>query len=102
MADAFADAERLGARDVRTTIAHARPVQGDVEYDATAFNTLVELGYIWRPPGDESYVSGIPSLMGYVRDRALDAARGEFVPKAGIDAPRSRTRSRDPLQPRRH
>ena len=78
VADAFADAERLGARDIRTTIAHARPVQGDAEYDATAFNTLVELGYIWRPPGDESYVSGIPSLTGYVRDRAVGAARGEF------------------------
>ena len=78
VADAFADAERLAARDVRATTSPAGPEHGDADYEAEAFNTLVELGYIWRPPGDESYVSGIPSLMGYVRDRAVDAARGEF------------------------
>ena len=71
VADAFADAERLGARDIRTTIAHARRTPEDGDYDAQAFNTLVELGYIWRPPGEETYQSGIPSLMRYVADRAL-------------------------------
>ena len=70
VADAFTDAGRLGARDVRTTIAHARRTP-DTDYDVQAFNTLVELGYIWRPPGEEAYQSGIPSLMGYVADRAL-------------------------------
>ena len=76
VADAFGEAERLEARDIRTTITHARPADGNADYDAEAFNTLVELGYIWRPPGDESYTSGIPSLMDYVRDRAIDAVRG--------------------------
>lgn len=76
VADAFGDAERLDARDIRTTITHARPAHVDVEYEAEAFNTLVELGYVWRPPGDESYASGIPSLMGYVRDRAIGGVRG--------------------------
>ena len=71
VADAFADAERLGARDVRTTIAHARQTPEDADYDEQAFNTLVEIGYIWRPPGEEAYESGIPSLMRYVADRAL-------------------------------
>ena len=70
VADAFGDAERLDARDIRTTITHARPAHADADYDDVAFNTLVELGYVWRPPGDESYSCGIPSLMDYVRDRA--------------------------------
>ena len=53
VADAFGDAERLDARVIRTTITHARPAYGDADYEAEAFNTLVELGYVWRPPGDE-------------------------------------------------
>ena len=73
----YEEAKRaVDARDILTTITHARPDDGDAGYDTVAFNTLVELGYVWRPPGDESYTSGIPSLMDYVRDRAIDAGRG--------------------------
>ena len=54
-------ARLLGAiRDVRDT--------GD---PAGAFNGLRDLGFVWRPPGKDSYEAGIPSLMGYVLERDI-------------------------------
>lgn len=71
LADAFADAARMEARDIRSVIAHARPPTDDPQFDERALNTLVEVGYVWRPPRTETFESGIPSLMSYVAERAL-------------------------------
>ena len=71
LADAFADAKRLEARDIRAVIAHARPPTDDPDFDDRALATFVELGYVWRPPGTETFESGIPSFMSYLAERAV-------------------------------
>ena len=71
LADAFADTGRMEARDIRTVIAHARPPTDDPDFEQRALNTLVELGFVWRPPREETFERGIPSLMSYVAERAL-------------------------------
>ena len=76
VADAFADAAHLESRDVRAIIAHARPVDANPQDDEQIFNTLVELGYIWRPPLSEHFEPGIPSLMAYVQDRTTPGPTG--------------------------
>ena len=84
LAEAFADAERLEARDLRTVIAHARPPTDDPDFDERALATFIELGYVWRPPGTETFESGIPSFMSYLAERAtLTSVRGRFASAGG-------------------
>ena len=72
LADAFADTRTLDPDSVRKTIAYGRPdVAAELTVDQ-ALEALVDLGYIWLPPGTESYETGIPSLMSYLRERAID------------------------------
>ena len=89
LADAFADARTLDPDSVRTTIAYGRPdAAAELTVDQ-ALEALVDLGYIWLPPGTESYETGIPSLMSYLRERAIDrtTVRGRPRPHP-LGAPR--------------
>ena len=82
LADAFADTRTLDPDSVRKTIAYGRPdVAAELTVDQ-ALEALVDLGYIWLPPGTESYETGIPSLMSYLRERVIDrpAVRGRPRP----------------------
>ena len=72
LADAFADTRPQDADTVRKSISFGNPNAAAGMTPGQALEALVDLGYIWLPPGSEAYEAGIPSLMSYVRERAID------------------------------
>lgn len=72
VARAFADRDVL-SRHLEQSIAHGLGDAGDEDAAAGAFETLRDLGYVWRVSALPEWEPGIPSLMDYVRKHAPGA-----------------------------
>ena len=71
VAEAFAGKATLTENELTHVIADSLPANTDPErLDALDAN-LRALGYVWIPPGSTVLEAGIPSLMDFVREKAL-------------------------------
>ena len=71
VAEAFAGKATLTENESTHVIADSLPANTDPErLDALDAN-LRALGYVWIPPGSTVLEAGIPSLMDFVREKAL-------------------------------
>ena len=73
VADRFRSMSTLTYEELKAGVAAGLAANADPRQVHEALNALQRLGFVWRPPGQlppVRYEPGIPSLMGYVLDRA--------------------------------
>ncbi|MDE2904684.1 MAG: ATP-binding protein, partial [Acidobacteriota bacterium] len=71
VADAFAGKSTLTENEFTRVIADSQPANTDPERLDALDADLRALGYVWIPPGSTVLEAGIPSLMDFVREKAL-------------------------------
>ena len=71
VAEAFAGKATLTENEFTRVIADSLPPDTDPERLDALDDTLRALGYVWIPPGGTVLEAGIPSLMDFVREKAL-------------------------------
>ena len=71
VAEAFAGKETLTESEFTRVIADSLPANTDPERLDALDADLRALGYVWIPPGSTVMEAGIPSLMDFVREKAL-------------------------------
>ena len=71
VADAFAGKSTLTENEFTRVIADSQPANTDPERLDGLDADLRALGYVWIPPGSTVLEAGIPSLMDFVREKAL-------------------------------
>ena len=73
VADRFRSMSTITYEELKVAVAAGLAANADPGQVHDALNALQRLGFVWRPPGQlppVRYEPGIPSLMGYVLDRA--------------------------------
>ena len=71
VAEAFAGKSTLTENEFTRVIADSQPANTDPERLDALDADLRALGYVWIPPGSTVLEAGIPSLMDFVREKAL-------------------------------
>ena len=71
VAEAFAGKATLTGNELTRVIADSLPADTDPERLDALDDKLRALGYVWIPPGSTVLEAGIPSLMDFVREKAL-------------------------------
>lgn len=71
VAEAFAGKATLTENEFTRVIADSLPANTDAEHLDALDADLRALGFVWIPPGSTVLEAGIPSLMDFVREKAL-------------------------------
>ena len=70
VATAFSERARLRSSDLNAVIREGLPGEGAFEDVLHCRDRLAAVGYVWKPPAEDLWQPGIPSLMDYVAARA--------------------------------
>ena len=66
VANAFSEQARLRSAALNAVIAEAMPEDTETGAVLRCRDRLAAVGYIWKPPAEDAWQPGIPSLMAYI------------------------------------
>lgn len=70
VASAFSERARLRSSELNAVIAEAVAENGETEPAFICRDGLAAVGFIWKPPAEDAWQPGIPSLMDYIAGQA--------------------------------